>query len=121
MKKLFALLLVVIMSFSLVACGSGDKVKNFNELDTSKFSAFLNGDGDCVIIYDGKIDDAVIDGTLADDNGVSITLTKENIFENRDGDSGLWFGDCEVKAGDTLNLTLSKEGFESLSFTVTVQ
>ena len=120
MKKLFALLLAVVMCFSLAACG-GDKVKNFDELDTSKFSAFLNGDGDCIVLYAGNIDDVVMGATLANEDGVSVTFTEDNIFKNSDGHSGLWFGDCNAAVGDTLNLTLSKEGFESISFTLTVQ
>lgn len=39
MKKIIALLLVAVMCFALVACG-GNKVKNFDELDVSLFSAF---------------------------------------------------------------------------------
>ena len=120
MKKLFALLLAVVMCFSLAACG-GDKVKNFDELDTSKFNAFLNGDGDCIVLYAGNIDDVVMGATLANEDGVSVTFTEDNIFKNGDGHSGLWFGDCNAAVGDTLNLTLSKEGFESISFTLTVQ
>ena len=120
MKKIIALLLVAVMCFALVACG-GNKVKNFDELDVSLFSAFLNGDGDVVVIYDGVIDEAVMGATLADEEGVSVALTEENIFKNGDGHSGLWFEDCEANVGDTLNLTLSKDGFDSVSFTVTVQ
>ena len=120
MKKLLSMFLVAVMCMSLVACG-GDKVKNFDELDTSKFNAFLNGDGDCVVLYEGNIDDVVMGATLANEDGVSVTFTKDNIFKNGDGHSGLWFEDCNAAVGDTLNLTLSKEGFESISFTVTVQ
>ena len=120
MKKILALILVLVMSMSLVACGA-DKVKNFDQLDTNKFNAFLNGDGDCVVLYEGVIDDAVMGATLSDEKGTSVTLAKDNIFKNGDGHSGLWFGDCEAAVGDTLNLTLSKDGFESISFTVTVQ
>ena len=120
MKKLLSMFLVAVMCMSLVACG-GDKVKNFDELDTSKFSAFLNGDGDCIVLYAGNIDDVVMGATLANEDGVSVTFTEDNIFKNGDGHSGLWFGDCNAAVGDTLNLTLSKEGFESISFTLTVQ
>lgn len=120
MKKILSMLLVAAMCMSLVACG-GDKVKTFDQLDPSKFNAFLNGDGDCVVIYEGNIDDAVMGATLADEDGVSVTLTKDDIFKNGDGHSGLWFGDSDVAVGDTLNLTLSKEGFESIRFSVTVQ
>ena len=120
MKKILALILVFVMSMSFVACGA-DKVKDFDQLDTSKFNAFLNGDGDCVVIYEGVIDDAVMGATLSDEKGASVTLTKDNIFKNGDGHSGLWFEDCEAAVGDTLNLTLSKDGFESINFTVTVQ
>ena len=97
MKKILALILVLVMSMSLVACGA-DKVKDFDQLDTNKFNAFLNGDGDCVVLYEGVIDDAVMGATLSDEKGTSVTVV-----------------------GDTLNLTLSKDGFESISFTVTVQ
>ena len=99
-------------------CGN---VKDFNQLETGKFNAFLNGDGDCVVIYEGMIDEAVMGATLSDDEGASVTLTKENLFKNGDGHSGLCFADCDAVQGDTLNLTLSKEGFESITFTVTVQ
>ncbi len=80
MKKIVSVVLVSLMSLSLIACGN-NKVKDFDQLDTSKFHEFLNGEGH----------------------------------------SGVWFADCDVSQGDTLNLTLSKEGFESISFTVTVQ
>ena len=120
MKKIVSLVLVSLMSLSLIACGN-NKVKDFDQLDTSKFNAFLNGDGDCVVIYEGVIDEAVMGASLSDDEGTTVLLTKENIFKNGDGHSGLWFADCDASQGDTLNLTLSKEGFESISFTVTVQ
>lgn len=62
------------MSMSVVACGA-DKVKSFDQIDTSKFSAFLNGDGDCVVIYEGNIDGAVMGATLSKDGFESISFT----------------------------------------------
>ena len=122
MKKMIALLLVAVMGLSLVACGNNvEKIKNFNELDTTKFWGFLNGDGDFLVMYEGVIDDAVMGATLTDENGASVVLSKDTITKNGDGYSLLYFAECEVAVGDTIQLTLSKEGYENLSFTVEVQ
>lgn len=78
MKKLIALLLVAVMCISLVACGSKvEKIKNFDELDTTKFWGFLNGDGDFLVMYEGVIDDAVMGATLTADNGATQKFNKD--------------------------------------------
>lgn len=122
MKKLIALLLVAVMCISLVACGSKvEKIKNFDELDTTKFWGFLNGDGDFLVMYEGVIDDAVMGATLTADNGARVVLSEETITKNGDGFSLLYFADCKVEVGNKVQLTLAKEGYESISFTVDVQ
>lgn len=122
MKKLIALLLVAVMCISLVACGSKvEKIKNFDELDTTKFWGFLNGDGDFLVMYEGVIDDAVMGATLTASNGASVVLSEETITKNGDGYSLLYFAECKVEVGSKVQLTLAKEGYESLSFTVEVQ
>ena len=110
------------MGLSLVACGSNvEKIKNFDELDTSKFWGFLNGDGDFLVMYEGVIDDAVMGATLTSENGASVVLSEETITKNGDGYSLLYFAECKAAVGDTIQLTLSKDGYENLSFTVEVQ
>ena len=122
MKKMIVLLLAAVMVLSLVACGSNiEKIKNFDELDTTKFWGFLNGDGDFLVMYEGVIDDAVMGATLTADNGASVVLSEETITKNGDGYSLLYFAECKVEVGSKVQLTLAKEGYESLSFTVEVQ
>ena len=46
MKKILLLILAVAMMLSMAACGSKpETVKNFDELDPSKFHGCINGDG----------------------------------------------------------------------------
>lgn len=92
----------------------------FDKIDKGSFNAFINSDGDCIIHYRGFIHDVVRGATLSDDSGNAVLLTEENMFMNGDGYSCFWFGLRKVKVGEKFNLTLSKEGFESLTFKVEV-
>lgn len=121
MKKLFALLLTIVISVSFVACGSKvETIKGFDNLDTSKFFGFINGDGDLTITYEGVIDEAVIDATLTDENGASIKITNDLLSKNGDGWSSIFFAECNAEAGDNIQLTLSKDGYNELSFTLDI-
>ena len=122
MKKMIAVLMLAVIGLSLISCGSNvEKIKNFDELDTTKFWGFLNGDGDFLVMYEGVIDDAVMGATLTAENGASVVLSKDTITKNGDGYSLLYFAECKVEVGSKVQLTLAKEGYESLTFTVEVQ
>jgi len=122
MKKIFALVLAAVMVAAMVACGSNvEQVKNFDELDTSKFHGCINGDGDFLVMYEGDIDKAVMGAVLMTADGASVTLSEETVFKNPDGNSLLFFEQVSVKMGDTVQLTLEKEGYEKLVFEVTVE
>ena len=121
MKKAFSLFLALVMCLTLVACGSSvEKIDDFGQLDPAKFKGLINGDGYFLVLYEGDIDEAVAGATLAVVDGPSVTLTANN-KKNPRGCSLLFFEDCKVALGDTVQLTLSKEGYETISFTVVVE
>lgn len=131
MKKILALLLAIMTVFSLTACGGSSNgtdetytpevIKNFDELDTSKFHGCINGDGDFLVMYEGDIDKAVMGADLMTADGASVKLSEATIVKNPDGNSLLFFEQVSVKSGDVVHLILEKEGYEKLTFDVTVE
>ena len=55
------------------------------------------------------------------EDGKSVTLSKYTVLKNPDGHSLLFFEEVAVKTGDVVKLSLEKEGFDTLSFEVTVE
>ena len=131
MKKIFALVLAIMTVFTMTACsGSGagteesyvpEVIKNFDELDTSKFHGCINGDGDFLVMYEGDIDEAVMGAILMTADGAAVKLTEATVVKNPDGNSLLFFEQVSVKSNDVVQLILEKEGFEKLTFDVTVE
>ena len=87
MKKFFVLISALTMILSMTACGgstsgNGDNstsakpevIKDFEDLDTSKFHGGLSGDGYFLVLYEGVIDEAVMGAVLKTADGVSVTL-----------------------------------------------
>ena len=121
MRKILSLILTAVVCFSFVACGGKvETVKTFDSLDSGKFSGFINGDGDLMVLYEGEIDDAVMDATLTDANGASVKISEDLLTKNGDGWSGILFEECNADAGDSVQLTLTKDGYSELSFTLEV-
>lgn len=127
MRKFFALVLAVMMLLSLAACSGSSEpqpkpevIKEFDQLDPAKFHGALSGDGYFLVLYEGVIDDAVMGAVLSAEGG-SVTLSEATIVKNPDGNSLLFFEQVTAKLGDTIPLTLEKEGYDTLSFTVTVE
>lgn len=129
MKKIFCILLAAIMLLSLVACGNSNAgesvepevIKNFDELDVSKFHGCMSGDGYFLVLYEGVIDEAVMGAVLTAEGGENVTLSEATIVKNPDGNSLLFFEQVSAEMGDVISLTLEKEGFEKLVFDVTVE
>ena len=117
------------MALSMVACGNSnidespkpEVIKNFDELDTSKFHGCISGDGYFLVMYEGVIDEAVMGAVLTAEGGANVILSEETIVKNPDGNSLLFFEQVSVAKGDIVPLTLEKEGFEKLVFDVTVE
>ena len=121
MRKFLALLLTAVMCISFVSCGSKvENVKTFDNLDSAKFSGFINGDDKLIVMYEGEIDEAVMNATLTDENGSSVTISEDLLTKNGDGWSGILFEECEAAAGDSVKLTLTKDGYNALTFTLEV-
>ncbi|MBE6030582.1 MAG: hypothetical protein E7225_03170 [Clostridiales bacterium] len=122
MKKVLLVFLALVMILSMAACGEKPEViENFDDLDTTKFHGALSGDGNFLVMYEGSIDEAVMGAVLATPDGTSITLSEDTIVKNPDGNSLLWFEQVVVSTGDTVALTLEKEGYEKLEFDVIVE
>ena len=129
MKKIFCFFLAAIMLVSLVACGNSNAgesvkpevIKNFDELDVSKFHGCMSGDGYFLVLYEGVIDEAVMGAVLTAEGGENVTLSEAMIVKNPDGNSLLFFEQVSAEMGDVVSLTLEKEGFEKLVFDVTVE
>lgn len=110
------------MIIGLSACGfKAPVISDFNELDTTKFHGGLSGDGYFLVLYEGVIDDAVMGAVLTADDGTSVTLSEYMIVNNPDGNSLIIFNEYKAQKDDKVSLTLDKEGFEQLSFVVTVE
>lgn len=121
MKKLLSLILTAVVCISLAACGGKvETIKTFDSLDSGKFSGFINGDENLIVLYEGEIDDAVMGATLTDANGASIKISEDLLSKSGDGWSGILFEECKVNAGDSVQLTLTKDGYSDLSITLEV-
>lgn len=134
MKRFFVLISALTMILSMTACGgstsgNGDNsasakpevIKDFEDLDTSKFHGGLSGDGYFLVLYEGVIDEAVMGAVLKTADGVSVTLSEETIVKNPDGNSLLFFEQAKAESGQIVSLTLEKDGYEKLTFDVTVE
>ena len=122
MKKILALVLSLVMVFTMAACGDKpEKIANFDELDCAKFHGCMSGDGYFLVLYEGVIDEAVMGAVLMAEDGESVVLSEETIVKNPDGNSLLFFEQLSVEMGDVVQLTLEKEGYDKLVFEVTVE
>lgn len=89
-------------------------ITNFNELDADQFAAFIGGNKQLALLYYGVIDKAVMGATLTAEDGTTVEVAKNIVDKNGDGHSLLWFKEYKSKKGDTVSITLSKEGFEDI-------
>ena len=89
-------------------------ITNFNELDADQFAAFIGGNKQLALLYYGVIDKAVMGATLTAEDGTTVEVAKNIVDKNGDGHSLLWFKEYKAKKGDTVSITLSKDGYEDI-------
>lgn len=90
-------------------------ITNFDALEANQFSAFIGGNGQLALLYYGVIDEAVMGATLTAEDGATMEITENIVDKNGDGHSLLWFKGYKAKRGDTVSVTLFKEGHEDIS------
>lgn len=95
-----------------------DSVENFDELDEDKFTAFRGGTGVLVLRYSGMVREAVSDITITTESGMVI---KPAYCRDDEGYTLIWANkELQVQVGDTVSVTLSKEGYEDITLTLYV-
>ena len=68
-----------------------------------------------MLFYYGILDEAILGATLTAEDGSSVVVTEELLDRNGDGHSLVFFEECKAKKGDTVFVTVSKEGYEDIS------
>lgn len=88
----------------------------FDELVADNFYGFIGGNGQFMLSYYGVLDEAILGATLTAEDGSSVVMTEKTISKNGDGHSLLLFKEFKAKKQDTVLITISKEGYEDISF-----